>query len=96
MTLKYKLIIEGTAIELELPKHLKLQDRLGTANFNVGAGLPMYSGIINQVEYKVVEPLHIELTQYVDIDGQINLRGCGILPRHAGKKVKVVITEEEV
>lgn len=96
MTLKYILTIEGTTKEIEVMKE-------NTRSFDIlrfdteGA---CYGEISVQPEYKVVEPLRVEFTTEVDAMSRVCFRsGMEDLAyqlggNYAGKKVKVVITEE--
>jgi hypothetical protein len=90
MTLKYTLIIEGTEKEINEIKHCNPVWE-ATARYCT-YGLVRYTP---SIAYEVVEPLRVEYAATINSHGLINL----ITPdhrliAHAGKKVKVVITEE--
>ena len=96
MTLKYTLIIEGSAQELKEANSIvhHVVRRHPDPYRNDTCILPI-------IEHKVVEPLRFEFTTTVDEMGRVLLtKGreqliCELMENNAGKKVKVVITEEE-
>jgi hypothetical protein len=94
MTLKYTLTVEGT--EKEIIKHRRYSYKL-IKEYELADEFEYFYDI----EYKVVEPLKIEFTATADDLGGVELsQGTKKLQymlggAHAGKKFKVVITEEE-
>jgi hypothetical protein len=92
MTLKYTLTIEGTERELSLIKQHTYWPHVDLCR----ADCHVPTERVNcTFEYKVVEPLRFEFTHDISERGRLNIENlvCGL--QHAGKKVKVVITEEE-